>query len=101
MLIINNHPRAQQQSEDETGPAESGRGGERGDVLGRVFVLEDVGADDAHEVGQRDGDGGEEDAAAFVGDVVVVPLGAGEYENLKLYSLRGTDTYDVKQHRRR
>ena len=99
-LVIRNHPRAERQSEQEAGAAERGGRGERGYVLGLVLVLEDVGADDAHEVGEGHGDGGEEDAPALVGDVVVVPLnsvsgGAGTF------SLRQeVYTYDVKQHRR-
>lgn len=38
-----------------------------------VFVLEDVGRDDAHEIGEGHAEGGEHYPAAFVRDVVVVP----------------------------
>ena len=74
-LIVHHHPRAQQQSKYETGSAESGRGRQCRYILRRVLVLEDVGADDAHEVCEGDSDRGEEDAPAFMGDVVVIPLG--------------------------
>ena len=74
VLIVNNHPGPQQQRQHEAHAAESGGGGERGYVLRRVLVLEDVGADDTHEVSEGHGDRGEEDASAFVRDVVVVPL---------------------------
>lgn len=46
---------------------------QRRDILRRVLFKEDVRADYAHEVGERDTDGGEDEAPAFVWDVVVVP----------------------------
>lgn len=72
-LIVQHHPPPQQQCERQARGAERGGRPERGDVLGGVAVQEDVGGDDAHEVGEGDADGGEDEAAAFVRDVVVVP----------------------------
>ena len=38
-----------------------------------IFVLEYIRAYDTHEIGERHADGGEYDAAAFVGYVIIVP----------------------------
>ena len=39
-------------------------------LTGSVLVAEDVGGDEAHEVGDGDADGGEEQPAVLVGDVL-------------------------------
>ena len=71
--VIRHHPRPQHQRQHQAHTPKRGGRGERRDIFWRVFVLEDVGADDAHQVGERDAEAGQDDAFAFVGDVVVVP----------------------------
>lgn len=65
VLIVDHHPSAKQAGEDDTKAAKRCCGGESRDVLGRILVKEDVGGDDAHEVGEGDGDGGEDDATVL------------------------------------
>ena len=72
-FVVNHHPRAQDQRQHKTRTSKRRGRRQRRDVFGRVFVEKDVGRDDAHQVGQRHAKGSEHDAAALVGDVVIVP----------------------------
>lgn len=71
--IIHNHPPPQQKRQADPHASKSSSRRESRDVVWRILRAEDIAADDTHHVGGWDADGSEEQAAVFVGDVVVVP----------------------------
>ena len=73
LLIIEHHPETESQGQQDTGTTKSSGGNQGRKILGRVLVAEDVGAYNAHEIGDGDGDTGQYDTSSLVGDVVVVP----------------------------
>ena len=72
-LIIHHHPNTKTDCQNNTSAPEAGSGNQGRQVFWRILTAEDVGGHDSHQVGDGDSDTGQDDAAAFVGDVVVVP----------------------------
>ena len=73
-LAVNDHPHSKKQRQHKPSSTKRCRCGKRGDILWCIFVLKYVAADDTHQVGEGYRDRGEENAAALVRDIVIVPL---------------------------
>ena len=71
--IIHHHPTPQRHRQQKPHPPKRRRRRQRGDILGRVLVLEDIRTDDPHQIGERHAQRREDQPPAFVRDVVVVP----------------------------
>lgn len=71
--IIHHHPNTKTYSQNNTSASETGSGNQGRQVFRCVLTAEDVRGHDSHQVGDGDSDTRQNDAAAFVGDVVVVP----------------------------